>query len=63
MNSTYEIFNENIALILGSHSPNVHPYHYPFSQKNEIEKFVQDILVTEVIRPSTTLTPPLSSWF
>jgi hypothetical protein len=30
--------DHNIPLLLGSQPPNVCPYRYPFSQKNEIEK-------------------------
>ena len=30
----------SIPLIPGSLPPNVHPYHHPFSQKNEIEKII-----------------------
>jgi hypothetical protein len=33
--------------------PNVHPYHHPFSQKNEIEKIVHEFLEMGVICPST----------
>lgn len=32
---------------------NVKPYRYPHYQKNEIEKWVRDLLTTGVIRPST----------
>jgi hypothetical protein len=32
--------------------PNIHPYHHPFSQKNEIEKIVQELLNASVIHPS-----------
>jgi hypothetical protein len=34
-------------------SPNVRPYHHPFSQKNEIEKIFQELLAMGVICPST----------
>jgi len=30
----------------------VRPYRYPFYQKKEIEKIVQELLDSEVIRPS-----------
>ena len=33
--------DHSIPLIPGSQLPNVHPYHYPFAQKNEIEKIIQ----------------------
>jgi hypothetical protein len=39
---------------LGSLPPNVHPYHHPFAQKNEIEKIVQELLEAGVIHPSTS---------
>jgi hypothetical protein len=32
--------NHSIPLLLGSQTPNVRPYKYPFSQKNKIEKMV-----------------------
>jgi hypothetical protein len=47
--------DHSIALVLGSLTPNVHPYHHPSSQKNEIEKIVQELLDTRVICPSTNL--------
>jgi hypothetical protein len=34
--------------------PNVHPYIHPFSQKNEIEKIVQELLKSGVICLSTS---------
>lgn len=37
----------------GSQPPNLLPYRYPFSQKNEIEKIIQELLAVGVIRPST----------
>jgi hypothetical protein len=46
--------DHSIPLIPGSLPPNVHPYHHPFSQKNEIEKIVQELLVVGVIFPSTS---------
>jgi hypothetical protein len=33
---------------------NIHPYRHAFSPKNEIEKMVQELLNTCVIRPSTS---------
>ena len=39
-------------LIPGSQPPNVRPYHNPFSQKNEIEKIIQELFAARVIRPS-----------
>jgi hypothetical protein len=43
-----------IPLLPGSQPPNVRPYRYPFAQKNEIEKIVQELLEVGVIRPSTS---------
>ena len=45
--------DHNIPLILGSHPPNVLPYRYPFSQKNEVEKLIHELLAVGVIFPST----------
>jgi hypothetical protein len=45
--------DHSIPLVPGSLPPNVFPYHHPFSQKNEIEKIVQELLVAGVIHPST----------
>ena len=46
--------DHSIPFIPGIQPPNVHPYHYPFSQKNEIEKNIQELLATGVIHPSTS---------
>ena len=46
--------DHSIPLLPGSHPPNVRPYRYPFHQKNEIEKIVQELLETGAIRPSTS---------
>jgi hypothetical protein len=45
--------DHSIPLVPGSLPPNVCPYHHPFSQKNEIEKIVQEFLEVGVIHPST----------
>jgi hypothetical protein len=45
--------DDNIPLLPGSQLPNVHPYRYPFSPKNEIEKMVHELLETGVIHLST----------
>ncbi|KAH9311029.1 hypothetical protein KI387_026064, partial [Taxus chinensis] len=41
-----------IQLIPGSQTPNIRPYKYPYSQKSEIEKMVQEMLKAGIIRPS-----------
>jgi len=38
-----------INLILGSSSVSVRPYHYPYLQKNEIEKLVGEMLAARII--------------
>lgn len=52
---SYGIHDHSISLVPGNLPPNVHPYRRPFSQKNEIEKIVQELLEVGVIRPSTNL--------
>jgi hypothetical protein len=47
-----EEHDHNIPLIPSSQSPSVHPYHYLFAQKNEIEKIIQELLATGVTFPS-----------
>jgi hypothetical protein len=46
------VHDHSIPLVPGSLPPNIHPYRHPFSQKNEIEKMVQELLNTGVIHPS-----------
>jgi hypothetical protein len=41
--------DHSILLLLGSQPPNVCPYRYPFSQHNEIEKIIQEILEASTI--------------
>jgi hypothetical protein len=48
------VHDHSIPLIPGSLPPNIQPYRHPFSQKNEIEKMVQELLNTGVIPPSTS---------
>ena len=45
--------DHSIPLIPSIQPPNVNPHWYPFSQNNEIEKIIQELLVARVIRPST----------
>jgi hypothetical protein len=47
------VHDHSIPLVLGSLPPNVRPYHHPFTQNNEIEKIVQELLQAGVIRPNT----------
>jgi hypothetical protein len=46
--------DHSISLILGSLPPNVRPYHHHFSQNNEIEKIIHELLEAGVIHPSTS---------
>jgi hypothetical protein len=48
------VHDHSIPLLPGFLPPNIHPYRHPFSQKNEIEKIVQELLNAGVIRPSTS---------
>eukprot|EP00253_Pinus_taeda_P027840 PITA_27840 len=44
--------DHRITLVLGAQPPKVRPYRYPFTQKNEIEKIIKELLEADVIRPS-----------
>jgi hypothetical protein len=48
------VHDHSIPLVPGSLPPNIRPYRHPFSQKNEIEKMVQELLNASVIHPSTS---------
>jgi hypothetical protein len=48
------VHDHSIPLFPGSLPPNVLPYHHPFSQKNEIEKIMQELLQAGVIPLSTS---------
>jgi hypothetical protein len=48
------VHDHSIPLVPGSLPPNIRLYRHPFSQKNEIEKMVQELLNAGVIRPSTS---------
>jgi hypothetical protein len=54
------VHDHSIPLVPGSLPPNIRPYCHPFSQKNEIEKMVQELLTVGVIRPSTSPYSSLS---
>jgi hypothetical protein len=46
------VHDHSIPLLPGILPLNIHPYCHPFSQKNEIEKMVQELLNAGVILPS-----------
>jgi hypothetical protein len=46
------VHDHSIPLVPGSLPPNFFPYLHPFSQNNEIEKIVQELLQAGVIHPS-----------
>ena len=46
------VHDHSIPLVPRSLPPNIRPYHHPFSQKNEIEKMVQELLNAGSICPS-----------
>jgi hypothetical protein len=48
------VHDHSIPLVPGSLPPNICPYRHPFSQKNEIEKMVQELLNASVIYHSTS---------
>jgi hypothetical protein len=49
------VHDHSIPLVPRILPPNIRLYHHPFSQKNEIEKMVQELLNAGVIRPRTSL--------
>ena len=51
---SHGIHDHSIPLVLEILPPNVHPYHHPFYQKNEIKKIVWELLEAGVIHPSTS---------
>jgi len=51
---SHGVHDHSIPLVPQSLPPNIRPYHHPFSQKNEIEKIVQELLNAGVIHPSTS---------
>ena len=51
---SYGVHDHSIPLVQGSLPPNIRLYRQPFSQKNEIEKMVQELLNTGIIHPSTS---------
>jgi hypothetical protein len=49
---SHGVHDHSIPLVLGSIPLNIHLYRHPFSQKNEIDKMVQELLNASVICPS-----------
>jgi hypothetical protein len=48
------VHDHSIPLVSGSLPPNIRSYRHPFSQKNEIEKMVQELLNACIIHSSTS---------
>ena len=44
--------DHEIHLIPRSVPPNIRPYKYPYDQKSEIERMVEEMLEAGIIRPS-----------
>jgi hypothetical protein len=51
---SHGVHDHSILLIPKSLPPNIRPYRHPFSEKDEIEKMVQELLNAGVIFPSTS---------
>jgi hypothetical protein len=51
---SHGVYDHSIPLVPGSLPPNIRLYRHPFSQKNEIEKMVQELLNVGIIHPSTS---------
>jgi hypothetical protein len=51
---SHGVHDHSIPLVPGSLPPNIRLYRHPFSQKNEIEKMVQELLNVGIICPSTS---------
>jgi hypothetical protein len=48
------VHDHSIPLVLESLPPNIRLYRHPFSQKNEIDKMLQELLNAGIILPSTS---------
>jgi hypothetical protein len=48
------VHDHSIPLVPRILPPNIRPYRHPFSQKNDIEKMVQELLNVGIICPSTS---------
>ena len=46
--------DHTIILKEGAKIPHIRPQRYPYYQKNEIEKIIEEMLEAEIIRPSTS---------
>jgi hypothetical protein len=57
------VHDHSIPIVPGTLPPDVLPYHHPFSQKNEIEKIIQEFLyeVLSILVPTPILL--LWSWY
>ena len=44
--------DHSVTLVPEAQLPNVRPYRYPFTQNNEIEKIIKELLESNVIHPS-----------
>jgi hypothetical protein len=51
---SHGVHDHSIPLVPGKLPPNIRPYRHPFSQKNKIEKIIQELLNASIIRPSTS---------
>jgi hypothetical protein len=51
---SHGVHDHSIPLVPGILAPTICPYRHPFSQKNEIEKMVQELLNASIICPSTS---------
>ena len=49
--------DHEIHLIPGSVPPNIRPYKYPYAQKSEIERMVEEMLDLELLDLAKLLTP------
>jgi hypothetical protein len=49
---SHGVHDHSIPLVPGSLPPNIHLYRHPFSQKNEIDKMVHELLNAGIIHPS-----------
>jgi len=55
--------DHSITLVPGAQPPNVRPYRCPFTQKNEIEKIIKELLEAGSFVPALVLIHPQWSWY